>query len=410
MAKIIKTPNDVDMILSRLVMAGYEAVIIGGCVRDSIMGITPHDWDIATSAQPTEIMELFSDYRLMTAGLKHGTVTVIIDHEPYEITTYRVDGKYSGFRRPDSVDFTCDLSEDIMRRDFTINAIAYDGEKIIDLHDGIGDLQRGIIRCVGSAEERFQEDPLRILRAIRFAARFDFTIEKSTSDAMRKYMHLLDKIAIERKQSEFSKIICSSGKEVLKEYPDILNFVMPGIADIKNWREVVDQINVSQDLCEKLAIIIDKLNIEEYNDVVELVAKIMKYPNNVTKSICNIIKCKKELITDSEICIRCLLSKYPAEDVIKTINYKIAKISHESKEEIKTFHHIKDIIAEIIEKPDVFCYDLKHLDINGHDLKAIGIPEIKIKDYLSNLLYMVMTNQIENRKEKLIQVVNNSIL
>ena len=410
MAIIISMPNKVSMILHRLVAAGYEAVIIGGCVRDSIMGITPHDWDIATSAQPTEIMEIFSDYRLMTAGLKHGTVTVIIDHEPYEITTYRVDGKYSDFRRPDSVDFTCNLSEDIMRRDFTINAIAYDGEKLIDLHDGIGDLQRGIIRCVGSAEERFQEDPLRILRAIRFAARFDFTIEKSTSDAMRKYMHLLDKIAIERKQSEFSKIICSSGKEVLKEYPDILNFVMPGITGIKNWREVVDQINVSQDLCEKLAIIIDKLNIEEYNDVVELVAKIMKYPNNVTKSICNIIKCKKELITDSEICIRCLLSKYPTEDVIKTIDYSAFLLLSDDKEEIEKFRHIKEVIAEITGNPVIFCYDLKHLDINGHDLKAIGIPEIKIKDYLSNLLYMVMTNQIENQKEKLIQVVNNSIL
>lgn len=410
MAIIISMPNKVGMILRRLVAAGYEAVIVGGCVRDSIMGITPHDWDIATSAQPTEIMELFSDYRLMTAGLKHGTVTVIIDHEPYEITTYRVDGKYSDFRRSDSVDFTCDLSEDIMRRDFTINAIAYDGNELIDLHDGVGDLQRGIIRCVGNAEDRFQEDPLRILRAIRFAARFGFKIEKATSDAMRKYTYLLDKIAIERKQSEFSKIICSNGKEALKEYPDILDFVMPGISKIKDWENVVDQINASKDLCEKLAIIIDKLNIEEYNDIIELVAKIMKYPNDVTKSVCNIVKCKKELIIDSETCIRYLLSKYPSEDIIRTINYKVAKISSDNEREIKRFAHICELVADISQKPKEYCFNLKNLAINGYDLKAIGIPSIKIKEYLSNLLYMVITNQIVNQKEDLIQVVNNSIL
>ena len=184
MVKDIKMPENVKMILDKLSSEGHEAVIIGGCVRDSIMGIEPHDWDIATSAQPEEIMECFKHYNLMKAGLKHGTVTVIIDHEPYEITTYRIDGEYSDHRRPDSVDFTCDLAEDIMRRDFTINAIAYDGENIIDLHDGIGDLQKGIIRCVGNANARFREDPLRILRAIRFAARFGFEIEESTKKAM----------------------------------------------------------------------------------------------------------------------------------------------------------------------------------------------------------------------------------
>ena len=167
MVKDIKMPENVKMILDKLSSEGHEAVIIGGCVRDSIMGIEPHDWDIATSAQPEEIMECFKHYNLMKAGLKHGTVTVIIDHEPYEITTYRIDGEYSDHRRPDSVDFTCDLAEDIMRRDFTINAIAYDGENVIDLHDGIGDLQKGIIRCVGNA----MQDSEKI--RLEFSGRFD---------------------------------------------------------------------------------------------------------------------------------------------------------------------------------------------------------------------------------------------
>ena len=218
----IKMPVDVKMILDKLSERGHDAVIIGGCVRDSIMEYTPHDWDIATSAQPDEIMKIFKDFRLMTAGLKHGTVTVIIDHEPYEITTYRVDGKYTDFRRPDTVNFTSDLAEDILRRDFTINAIAYNGEKIIDLYDGIDDIERGIIRCVGNPNDRFQEDPLRILRALRFAVRFNFQIEENTAVAMRRHMKLLDYIAIERKQSEFTKTICvdsTKGKfEILKRY------------------------------------------------------------------------------------------------------------------------------------------------------------------------------------------------
>lgn len=241
-------PENVRMILDMLSVDGYEAVIVGGCVRDSLMGLEPHDWDIATSARPEEIIACFGDFRLMTAGLKHGTVTIIIDHEPYEITTYRVDGKYTDFRRPDTVDFTSNLSDDIERRDFTINAIAYDGKRIIDLHCGTDDINSGIIRCVGNADDRFREDPLRIMRAIRFAARFGFEIEKNTKEAMLRNARLLKKIAIERKQSEFSKAICGKNVNVLKEYADILSYVMPGyrklnemgITDYKSVFDCVD--------------------------------------------------------------------------------------------------------------------------------------------------------------------------
>ena len=153
-------PSNVKMILNKIKENKHEAVIVGGCVRDSIMEYMPHDWDIATSAQPTEIIEIFKDFRIMTAGLKHGTVTIIIDHEPYEITTYRVDGKYTDYRRPDTVSYTRNLAEDLLRRDFTINAIAYDGENIIDLHDGVDDIKNKIIRCVGNPDDRFREDLL----------------------------------------------------------------------------------------------------------------------------------------------------------------------------------------------------------------------------------------------------------
>lgn len=304
-------PSNVKMILNKIKENKHEAIIVGGCVRDSIMEYMPHDWDIATSAQPTEIIEIFKDFRIMTAGLKHGTVTIIIDHEPYEITTYRVDGKYTDYRRPDTVSYTRNLAEDLLRRDFTINAIAYDGENIIDLHDGVDDIKNKIIRCVGNPDDRFREDPLRILRALRFAVRFKFKIEENTATAMRKHMKLLDHIAIERKQSEFTKTICtdeiSGNFDILKEYQDILSYIMPDIAKITKWDKTVDMIRNCDGLCEKLAILIDMAKIENYHKVSDI---LMKYPNKVSKSVCNIMECRKELITDSIRSIRHLLSRY----------------------------------------------------------------------------------------------------
>lgn len=405
-------PSNVKMILNKIKENKHEAVIVGGCVRDSIMEYMPHDWDIATSAQPTEIIEIFKDFRIMTAGLKHGTVTIIIDHEPYEITTYRVDGKYTDYRRPDTVSYTRNLAEDLLRRDFTINAIAYDGENIIDLHGGVDDIKNKIIRCVGNPDDRFREDPLRILRALRFAVRFKFKIEENTATAMRKHMKLLDHIAIERKQSEFTKTICtdkiSGNFDILKEYQDILSYIMPDIAKITKWDKTVDMIRNCDNLCEKLAILIDMAKIENYHIVADI---LMKYPNKVSKSVCNIMECRKELITDSIRSIRRLLSRYRKEDIIKTINFKLAKmISDENagKSMIQCLYKAQDIVEEICSNPCEYCYDLKHLDINGHDLKNIGIPDVEISHYLNGLLQLVIAGAVENNNEKLIEVARIS--
>ena len=348
----------------------------------------------------------------MTAGLKHGTVTIIIDHEPYEITTYRVDGKYTDYRRPDTVSYTRNLAEDLLRRDFTINAIAYDGENIIDLHGGVDDIKNKIIRCVGNPDDRFREDPLRILRALRFAVRFKFKIEESTATAMRKHMGLLDHIAIERKQSEFTKTICTDGIsgnfDILKEYQDILEYVMPNIADITEWDKTVDMVQNCDDLCEKLAILIDMAKIGNYHKVVDI---LIKYPNKVSKSVCNIMECRKELITDSVGNIRRLLSKYQKENIIKTINFKLAKMTfggNADKSMIRCLCKAKYIVEEICSNPCEYCYDLKHLDINGHDLKNIGIPDVEISHYLNGLLQLVIAGAVENNNEKLIEVARIS--
>lgn len=204
----IKLPENVSNIIERLEAAGYEAYAVGGCVRDSILGREPNDWDITTSALPERVKELFP--RTIDTGIKHGTVSILIGKETYEVTTYRVDGKYSDSRHPDSVSFTRSLTEDLKRRDFTINAMAYnDREGLVDRFDGAGDLERHIVRCVGVAHERFGEDALRILRAVRFAAQLDFTIDTETALAAAALAPNLAGISAERIHAELDKLLLS---------------------------------------------------------------------------------------------------------------------------------------------------------------------------------------------------------
>lgn len=211
----INMPENAGRIIHTLQKAGFEAYIVGGCVRDAILGKEPDDWDITTSARPEEVKKLFP--RTIDTGIAHGTVTVMFGKEGYEVTTYRVDGKYADHRRPESVTFTASLLEDMKRRDFTINAMAYnETEGIVDHFDGIGDLQRKIIRCVGEPQERFDEDALRILRAVRFAAQLDFSIDEKTQEAIRNQAVFLREISAERIHVELTKLLVSEHPETLR--------------------------------------------------------------------------------------------------------------------------------------------------------------------------------------------------
>ncbi len=217
----IKMPENANRIIKRLQKEGYEAYIVGGCVRDAILNKEPDDWDITTSARPEQVKALFR--KTFDTGIQHGTITVMMPNaesgklEGYEVTTYRVDGKYEDHRRPTSVTFTASLLEDMKRRDFTINAMAYNEEEgIVDHFDGMGDLERHVIRCVGKAQERFDEDALRILRAVRFAAQLDFTIEEQTRLAIERQAELLNDISAERIQVELTKLLLSKHPERLR--------------------------------------------------------------------------------------------------------------------------------------------------------------------------------------------------
>ena len=205
---VIDLPPKAEYILETLYGAGYEAYVVGGCVRDAILGREPEDWDITTSARPQQVKALFP--RTIDTGLQHGTVTVMLRGEGFEVTTYRIDGSYEDSRHPSQVSFTADLREDLRRRDLTINAMAYNPkEGIVDLFDGMKDLERRCIRCVGDPEERFSEDALRMLRGIRFAGQLDFTIEEGTLQAIQKQSDSIGKVSVERIRTEITKLLLS---------------------------------------------------------------------------------------------------------------------------------------------------------------------------------------------------------
>ena len=233
----IKLPLEVKSILYQINKHGHEAYVVGGCVRDSILHRPIHDWDICTSATPEEIIQVFKDQEVIPTGLQHGTVTLIINHTPFEITTFRIDGDYSDNRRPDSVEFTTDIIKDLSRRDFTINAMAYHPDiGLIDPFDGIEDIQYKKIRCVGNAKERFGEDALRILRAIRFASRLEFSIEPETDWQIHKLYKNLENISVERINSEFCKIVLSNSFCVeLLLYKDVFSLFIPELKDMVDF-------------------------------------------------------------------------------------------------------------------------------------------------------------------------------
>ncbi len=211
----IALPRDVEFIIHTLQEAGFDAYAVGGCVRDSLLGREPNDWDITTSAKPEETKALFA--RTIDTGIQHGTVTVMLHRNGYEVTTYRVDGEYEDSRHPREVTFTVDLTEDLKRRDFTINAMAYNHERgLVDVFGGAEDLEQGIVRCVGIAEERFDEDALRIMRAVRFAAQLGFVIEERTRAAIKTFAPRLTKVSAERIQVELTKLLESPNPEYLR--------------------------------------------------------------------------------------------------------------------------------------------------------------------------------------------------
>lgn len=443
----IKFNENALSIVERLLNKGYDAYIVGGCVRDSLMGRKPHDWDICTSALPEQVKKVFKDYRILDTGLKHGTVTILIDDEPFEVTTFRVESDYSDGRHPDSVEFVSDIEEDLKRRDFTINAIAYNPIKgfvqpIVDGYPcplGKDDLMKKIIRCVGNPVDRFTEDPLRILRAMRFACQLGFTIDPYTSYGMRTVKGKLSCISYERISSEMRKmIVCSSCHSIFMEYADILTEIVPEFRDCIGFQQknhyhkydVFDHIIHalgycwSKDEITRFAILFhdigkphsyqDDENGERHflghpqvsDDMTRDILKRLRFDNDSISKIVELVSYHDATLVPSKKHIRRWLNKIGEEQFRRLIEIKRCDIkAHklESYERLNVLSEVKNLLNEIIQEES--CFSLKDLAVNGRDLIGIGYrPGTKIGEVLNTLLDIVMSDEVENNKELLLKI------
>lgn len=397
---IIKNiPKEVKTALNILNKNGFEAYIVGGCVRDSLLGVVPNDWDITTSARPEEITGCFEGFRTINTGLKHGTVTVIINGRQLEVTTYRIDGEYTDNRRPDSVIFTKDVSCDLKRRDFTINSLAYNKGGIIDLFGGARDIESKIVKCVGEPDERFNEDGLRILRALRFASVLDFNIDARTSSSIHSNRNLLSNISRERISSELNKLITGVNYyNILKEYKDVIEVFIPEIAKIseENWSVILDSMGYGEGAVLRLALMLHETNEPDK------ILRNLKYDGATIKSVKIIAAYKDEEILQDKILIKTQLNKIGYDNFVNLLKFKKAIFKALGREyELKNMRSAEKILNEILINKE--CYNLNMLEINGEDLIREGFTKgVFLGSVLNEILKLVIEEKLENRKELLV--------
>lgn len=370
---------------------GYDAYIVGGCVRDALRGITPHDFDVTTNAHPKEISDCFSDFRTINTGVRHGTVIVVVEKENIEVTTFRIDGEYTDNRRPDSVIFTDDLKNDLSRRDFTINAMAYSEEiGIVDRFGGQEDLEKKIIRCVGDPVKRFSEDALRIMRAIRFSSVLGFDIEENTANAVLSEKDLLKNISVERIFSELKLLIPGqNAKKVLSNYLSVIKTIIPTVND--NCTESIGR--APTDIFVRLALLL-------YGDekIAEAQLRSLHSDNKTIKTVCELLSCRNA-DTNSETAIRRLIFKIGEEQTKRLLHMKYA-LSEIDGDDLETLLTLTKRTA------CDGCYSMKDLKVNGRDIMNLGFKGEETGNILNDLLKQVVDKKLPNDKEKLIEYVN----
>lgn len=407
-----------EWILHKLNSNGYEAYIVGGCVRDSIMHVLPHDWDICTSALPEETMKVFKYCKIIPTGLKHGTVTVMINNEPFEIITYRIDGEYENNRRPKDVTFTKSLEQDLSRRDFTINAMAYNPQEgLIDMFGGFEDIKNRIIRCVGNAEERFSEDALRILRAMRFAATLDFYIDLPTVHAMSKCKDFLINISGERISSELTKMLKSESKSLAFTLMCSVRCLIPVIPELEDvidehWIPIISEsryfVNIKMYESGKFVNVRMALFLDMPEDKLKEVMTRLKFCNATIHSVVNTHKYGQELLNnignkeDLKYYAKSMMNEIGHIDTISAIYYALAHIKHNrnynARKKLFTFF---ECVNNVFSQHE--CYQLSSLAINGNDVMAAGIKGEKIGFVLNFFLDMVMRGTYRNNRKELLE-------
>lgn len=430
----INIPNGANEIIKTLQNSGYEAYVVGGCVRDSLLGKKPKDWDICTSALPDEVKSCLP-YRMIDTGLQHGTITVVIDSVGYEVTTYRKDGDYSDNRHPDTVEFVRSLTDDLARRDFTINAMAYnDTDGLIDRFGGVFDLNRRLITCVGNPDDRFAEDALRMLRAMRFASTYGFSIQPTTADSIHKNKDRLNNIAYERIQTELVRMLHGDGiLQILLDFSDVISTIIPELKPCVGFDQnnryhqydIYEHIShavsnyTGNDISVKVALLLHDIGKPQCytedekgghfhghglpsQDLARCVLDRLRFDNKTKAEVLSLVLYHDSVIEATPKTIKRWLYKIGESGLRQLIEVKKADISAHKVGTIEERLTKCDVILAIID--DVIgeqqCFSIKDLAIDGNDIIQLGIPEgVEVGRVLRNILDKVINNELVNETE-----------
>lgn len=441
---IPRGPGDVMTILA---LNGFESYVVGGCVRDSLLGVEPHDWDICTNATPQEVLDVFVKRNIKTVetGIKHGTVTVCLWGEQYEVTTFRIDGTYSDSRRPDSVSFTSSLQEDLSRRDFTINAMAYaEVPGLIDPFDGEKALRDKVISCVGNPTDRFGEDALRIMRALRFASTYGFRIDSGTDAAIHQLAPSLCNISSERINAELCKLLCGQGVlDVLLNYSDVITTIIPELAPCVGFEQnnpyhqydVYDHIAHAvanykgSDISVKVALLLHDIGKPQCytedergghfhghgvpsHDIADAVTKRLRFDNKTRNEVLDLVLYHDSVIEPTPKTVRRWLNKIGADRFRQLLQVRMADIKAHAEgtqqSRIERCMTLGEILEDTLSKEQGFS--MKDMQINGHDIMALGVQEGKQVGYiLKRLLDDVINDKLENKHMILVEAASSYI-
>ena len=439
-------PSGAAHILRSLTAAGYEAYLVGGCVRDLLRGVPPHDWDICTSAHPEETAACFPDCRIINTGFRHGTVTVLLDGEPYEITAYRTEGPYSDSRRPDYVRFVPDLEQDLARRDFTVNAIALGLDRTTrDPFGGGSDIKAGLIRCVGNPARRFQEDGLRIMRALRFAAVFGYRIEDLTARAVHDHRIMLDKVAAERICVELCKLLAGQNAgAVLREFPDVLWQFWPELKPLAGmaqnnpwhcwdgWEHTLHALEAAPaETIVRLAVLLhdigkpqckstDENGIDHFYGhpavsagLAEQLLWRLKFDRAAIKRVVTLVEHHDAPLPRDGKEIRRWLNRLGPETFFQLLAVKRADKLGQNPErataQLVELENVKTEAEQIVAERQ--CVSLKDLAVNGRDVIAAGVvPGPAVGRVLDRLLEQVLNGELPNRQEVLLEQIKHDLL
>lgn len=438
---MITIPNDVATVINILSENGHKAYVVGGCVRDSLMGREPDDWDVTTDASPKEIKEIFASFRTVDTGIEHGTVLVVSGKTPVEVTTFRIDGEYTDNRHPDSVTFTSNIEDDLSRRDFTINAMAYNHKDgIIDPFGGRNDLENKIIRCVGEPDKRFTEDGLRIMRAVRFSSVLGFSIEEKTAESIIKNENLLGAIAAERLTKELMKLLCGENVfEVLKEFRSVIGVFIPELKlefDFKQygkkhaydvWMHTVHTVNnIEENPVLRLTMLLHDTGkiathaIDENGNstfknhaavggvIAENILRRLKFSKEYINTVSYLVSIHDKEVPETRIQVKEYIRELGEKNFIRLMKIRRADKSGLSK----GYRDIADKLVfaystfdNIMNNEEPYC--IKQLAVDGNDLKRL-VPANDIGDTLNFLVETVIKHPEKNNKETLIEIVKKN--